>query len=490
MKPNLRTHHRDACAAPATRPGWWAAACATCCSASRQRTSMSPPTRRPSALPRSFPAPAWWARTSAWCWCARRRFSVEVATFRSDRDYTDGRRPAAVHFETDPRQDALRRDFTINGLMMDPETREVLDPSAAAPICSGASSAPSATRTLASARTTCACCAPSASRRGWGSQIEPATFDAIRRNHAAILRVSAERVRDELVRILTEGGARRGFELLDATGLLADLLPEVAAMKGVAAAARISPRRRRLGPHPAAAGATGPPHSDAGPGRAAARRRQAAHVSRGRAHPLRRPRGGRRQAGARAFCTRLRFSREETEQVEALVANHMRFADVPRMKREHPQALPAPAAFRRAPGTAPPGRPVEQPSPGKLRPGAGEATGVFRGAPAPAAPDLRGRPDRRRLRARSPILRDPDRRGGRPTGRLHQQPRGSDGAGAREVPDLKWGGPPGLPWFSPECKKADQEVRPTAYPRSATFRARLNTSTSIFFVSLPVDVFC
>ena len=64
-------------------------------------------------------------------------------------------------------------------------------------------------------------------------EIEPATFEAIRRNHAAILRVSAERVRDELVRILTEGGARRGFELLDASGLLADLLPEVAAMKGV-----------------------------------------------------------------------------------------------------------------------------------------------------------------------------------------------------------------------------------------------------------------
>ena len=52
---------------------------------------------------------------------------VEVATFRSDRDYADGRRPTRVHFETDPNEDALRRDFTINGLMMDPETREVLD---------------------------------------------------------------------------------------------------------------------------------------------------------------------------------------------------------------------------------------------------------------------------------------------------------------------------------------------------------------------------
>src|SRR6516162_4634985 len=52
---------------------------------------------------------------------------VEVATFRSDQHYTDGRRPGAVHFERDPRQDVLRRDFTINGLMMDPESGQVLD---------------------------------------------------------------------------------------------------------------------------------------------------------------------------------------------------------------------------------------------------------------------------------------------------------------------------------------------------------------------------
>src|SRR5690349_1437588 len=52
---------------------------------------------------------------------------VEVATFRSDHDYTDGRRPVSVHFETDPREDVARRDFTINGLMMDPESGEVLD---------------------------------------------------------------------------------------------------------------------------------------------------------------------------------------------------------------------------------------------------------------------------------------------------------------------------------------------------------------------------
>src|SRR5689334_9026535 len=52
---------------------------------------------------------------------------VEVATFRSDHQYTDGRRPERVHFETDPRQDVLRRDFTINALLLDPDTGEVLD---------------------------------------------------------------------------------------------------------------------------------------------------------------------------------------------------------------------------------------------------------------------------------------------------------------------------------------------------------------------------
>src|SRR3954447_7471506 len=52
---------------------------------------------------------------------------VEVATFRSDLDYEDGRRPNTVHFERDPKQDVLRRDFTVNGLLMDPDTGAVLD---------------------------------------------------------------------------------------------------------------------------------------------------------------------------------------------------------------------------------------------------------------------------------------------------------------------------------------------------------------------------
>src|SRR5581483_9910804 len=131
---------------------------------------------------------------------------VEVATFRSDRDYADGRRPTSVHFESSPREDAIRRDFTINGLMMDPDTREVLD------FVGGRADLERRLiraigdpeirfredhlRLLRAIRF--------AARLGF--EIEPATFQAIRRNHALIRTVSAERVRDELVRLLTEGG--------------------------------------------------------------------------------------------------------------------------------------------------------------------------------------------------------------------------------------------------------------------------------------------
>jgi putative nucleotidyltransferase with HDIG domain len=259
------------------------------------------------------------------------RAHVEVATFRSDHDYADGRRPSRVEFETDPRQDVLRRDFTINGLMMDPESREVLD------FVGG--------RADLAARLVRAIGDPElrfredhlrmlravrfAARLGF--QIEPETMAAIRRNHSAILRVSAERVRDELVRILTEGGARYGFELLDAAGLLSDLLPEVASMKGVAQPPEFHPEGdvwvhtllllEGLG-RATPTLAWGALLHDVGKPptfRVAERIRFNGHV----------------EAGVRlahGILTRLRFSREDEERIEALVANHMRFKDVDRMK--------------------------------------------------------------------------------------------------------------------------------------------------------------
>jgi putative nucleotidyltransferase with HDIG domain len=256
---------------------------------------------------------------------------VEVATFRSDQDYTDGRRPGAVHFEREPRQDVLRRDFTINGLMMDPDTGRVLD------FVGG--------RDDLKARVVRAIGEPAerfredhlrmlrairfAARLGF--EIDAATFAAIREQHGSIQRISAERIRDELNRILTEGGARRGFEMLDASGLLADILPEVAAMHGVEQPPEYHPEGDvwvhtllllQQMEQPSVTLAWGALLHDVGKPttfRVAERIRFDGHVEEG-------------VRLARWILTRLRFSREQMEQIEALVANHMRFKDVPHMK--------------------------------------------------------------------------------------------------------------------------------------------------------------
>ena len=159
--------------------------------------------------------------------------SVEVATFRSDHAYLDGRHPGRVEFERDPRQDALRRDFSINAMMMDQETGQILDFTGGREDLKAklvrAVGEPAARfeedhlRMLRAVRF--------AARLGFA--IEPETLRAIRRRRALVAKVASERIQDELARILTEGGARRGFELLDESGLLEQVLPEVAAMKGV-----------------------------------------------------------------------------------------------------------------------------------------------------------------------------------------------------------------------------------------------------------------
>ena len=256
---------------------------------------------------------------------------VEVATFRSDNDYTDGRRPDSVHFETDPRQDVLRRDFTINGLLMDPDTGVVMDHVGGRADLAlrvlRAIGDPAVRfredhlRLLRAVRF--------AARLGFA--IDPPTFAAIERDHALIRKVSAERIRDELVRILTEGGARRGFELLDQSGLLADILPEVAAMKGVEQPPQYHPEGdvwvhtlmllEGLR-HPSLTLALGALLHDVGKPptfRVADRIRFDGHV----------------EAGVHLthdILNRLRFSHEEMERVEALVANHMKFKDLEHMR--------------------------------------------------------------------------------------------------------------------------------------------------------------
>jgi poly(A) polymerase len=256
---------------------------------------------------------------------------VEVATFRSDHDYLDGRHPEQVRFECDPREDVLRRDFTINGLMMDPDDGRVLDfvegqedlkrGIIRAIGDSYARFREDHLRLLRAVRF--------AARFGFA--IEGETMRAIQRDHALILKVSCERVRDEITRILTEGGARRGFELLDESGMLADLLPEIAAMKGVEQPPEYHPEGD-VWTHtlmvleqlrqPTVTLALGALLHDVGKPptfRVADRIRFDGHVEEG-------------MRMAEVILNRLRYSRAEIDQVVALVANHMKFKDVQHMK--------------------------------------------------------------------------------------------------------------------------------------------------------------
>jgi poly(A) polymerase len=265
------------------------------------------------------------------CLVRREHAHVEVATFRSDFDYSDGRRPARVSFETDPKQDALRRDFTINALLMDVRTDEVLDfAGGRADLEAGVVRAiGDPERRFAEDHLRLLRAVRFAARFGFA--IEAGTFAAINKNRKLIRKVSAERVRDEIVRILTEGGARRGFELLDQTGLLNEILPEVAAMKGVEQPPEFHPEGdvwthtlmmldRLDNPTPALA--MGVLLHDVGKPpayRVADRIRFDGHV----------------EAGvelAHGILTRLRFSNEQIDQIEALIANHMRFKDAPQMR--------------------------------------------------------------------------------------------------------------------------------------------------------------
>ncbi len=278
---------------------------------------------------------------------AHERVTTEVATFRHDGAYTDGRRPDAVRFSLDPREDVLRRDFTINGLLLDAMAYEAGDrlEDCVLDYVGGRGDlharlvraigeprlrfAEDKLRMLRAVRF--------AARLEFG--MERRTLDAIWQQAATIDVVSAERVRDELTKILTEGGARRGFELLDETRLLVEVLPEVKRMQGVEQPPEFHPEGdvwvhtlmllERL---PAGASATlawgmllhdvGKPATFTAPDpkRPGDRIRFNGHVDVG-------------VAVARTILARLRFSGEDTEQILALIKHHMQFGDVMQMKQ-------------------------------------------------------------------------------------------------------------------------------------------------------------
>jgi poly(A) polymerase len=263
-------------------------------------------------------------------------FKVEVATFRADGDYSDGRRPDAVVYTKSPEEDVRRRDFTINGLLMEPESGKVLDfVGGQADLKAGLIRAigdpdkrfvEDKLRLIRAVRF--------AAR--FGFSIEPETLAAIKRRASEITVVSAERLRDEVTKILTEGRARRGFELLDETGLLPFVLPEIAAMKGVEQPPQYHPEGdvwthtllmiEQLDAGTPATLAWGVLLHDVGKPPTFRPISETGDRIRFNGH------AGVGERMGEEICRRFRFSNEDTEQIVALIANHMRFKDVEQMR--------------------------------------------------------------------------------------------------------------------------------------------------------------
>jgi poly(A) polymerase len=259
--------------------------------------------------------------------------TIEVATFRSDIGYSDGRHPDEVRFSQNPEEDVVRRDFTINGMMLDPVAGEVLD------FVGGrddlrdrrirAIGAPD--RRFAEDKLRMLRAVRFAARFEY--EIEPETLAAIQRHATEIQLVSRERVRDELTKMLTEGHARRALLLLDQTGLLDEVLPEISKMKGVQQPPEFHPEGDVFvhtlllldhlpSPCPPTLAWGALLHDVGKPATfrvAPDRIRFDDHVDVG-------------VKIAEEICERLRFSKQDTAQVLALVDNHMRFGHVSRMK--------------------------------------------------------------------------------------------------------------------------------------------------------------
>ena len=261
--------------------------------------------------------------------------SYEVATFRTEEGYADGRRPDKVAFSS-AEEDVRRRDFTINGLLMDPETGRVIDyvggrPDIERQVIRAIGDpetrfAEDHLRMLRAIRFAATL----------GYTIEPATFAAIGRRAAAVRRISAERVREELNRLLTGAEARRGLELLSESGLLKEILPEIEALHGVGQPPAFHPEGdvwehalRSVALLPRQGGkadlrlAWAALLHDVGKAVTRTEDEEGIHFY------------GHDERGAEiseAILRRLRFSREEMETIISLVRGHMIFMNVRKMR--------------------------------------------------------------------------------------------------------------------------------------------------------------
>jgi poly(A) polymerase len=259
--------------------------------------------------------------------------AVEVATYRSDLGYSDGRRPDEVRFSRDPQEDVARRDFTINGIMLDPVSGEVLDfVGGRRDLEAGIVRAiGDPERRFAEDKLRMLRAVRFAARFEY--EIEAGTLAAIQRQAREIEVVSRERVRDELTKMLTEGRARRAFLMLDESGLLKEVLPEITAMKGVEQPPEFHPEgdvfihtllllENLPDPCPPTLAWGALLHDVGKPATfrvAPDRIRFDDHVDVG-------------VKIAEEICGRLRLSNDDIKQVLALVDNHMRFSHATRMK--------------------------------------------------------------------------------------------------------------------------------------------------------------
>jgi poly(A) polymerase len=268
----------------------------------------------------------------------------EVAAFRTEGPYLDGRHPSSVQF-AGPREDALRRDFTINGLFLDPAADAVLD------FVGG--------RADLSARIVRAIGDPAARfdedrlrmlravrlAAQLDFTIEPATLEAVGRYAEGIGTVSAERVRDELVRMLTGPDPGRALALLRDTGLLAAVLPEIAAEIGVPQPEQFHPEGDVFEHTRLAVAALRAPS----PALAMAALLHDAGKPRTLEYAPDRIRFNRHdELGAQIaeeVMARLRFPRRDVERATVLVGRHMVFKDLPQMREAKRRRLFADEMF-------------------------------------------------------------------------------------------------------------------------------------------------
>lgn len=257
----------------------------------------------------------------------------EVATFRTEKGYLDGRRPASIAPAT-AEEDVRRRDFTINGLLLDPETEHVLDY-----VEGGADIEHHLVRTIGNPQQRFAedhlrMLRAVRFAAGLGYEIDADTLKAIKDHAGAIQRISAERIREELTKIITRPGARPGMTLLAETGLLREVLPEVQALIGIEQPPRFHPEGDVWEHTLAMLSLLRPPEVDPrlawgallhDLGKAVTRTVDEkgvhfyGHVPRG-------------EEIARQVMERLRFSGADMETILALIHAHMLFMNVPQMR--------------------------------------------------------------------------------------------------------------------------------------------------------------